>query len=479
MTFRLIPRSLKYRLLLAFLVGMVLIQAGASYLAYRLMERHTWEEFDRTLADKIEFLRTTFFFDDQGRPKWRMGEADWDRYLDKEDPDYFQFQFPDGRYIRRSKNLDGKPLPAVGQMAEIPEFTNVQLPHGSAGRAAGMLAKVKHYLTADFKGDSEPELVHIVIARSVLTVEKTLSEVRWRLLAASALGTLALMGAAFFIIRQNVKSAGELAEQIAQMPLDDAGRRFALPKAPEELDKVVGRLNALMDRVATAIENERQFTSNAAHELRTPLAGMRSTIEVALSRTRSTEEYENTLFQLKDMQWKLQRLAENLLLLARLDSGQKEFGQEQTTLKAFLRRVWKPYFDPAMDKELNVSWKIEESGAMLNLPGMLLEIVVGNLYQNAVDYSPRGSRIEVMGTVVGTRCELRIANPNPGLSREELNLMFQRFWRADKSGDPNVTSAGIGLALCKRIMEVLQGSISAELTEDQQLALHCSFPVTA
>lgn len=319
--------------------------------------------------------------------------------------------------------------------------------------------------------------IHVVVARGTSSVEEAMQEVRWRLLVAAVVGTLGLMAVAFFIIRRNVRSAGILASQIETMPLDEPGRRFELPGAPSELVKVVGRLNALMDRVAVAIENERQFTSNAAHELRTPLAGMRSTIEAALSRTRTPEEYEDTLLNLKDMQWKLQRMTENLLLLAKLDAGQSEFAEEVISLKQLLRRAWKPYFDTALDRELNIRWQVEEPEAPHRMPAALLDIVMRNLFQNVVDYSPSGGRVEIQGTIAGDTCSVGVANPNPGLGAEEVSRMFQRFWRADQSGDPNRASTGIGLALCKRILTALKGDITAEITPDGQISIQFHFPL--
>jgi two-component system heavy metal sensor histidine kinase CusS len=485
MSIRLAPRSLKYRLLLAFLVGMVTIGAGANYLAYRLMERHAWEQFDRMLAEKVHFYTSTWVFNKRGYPAFRMGRADWDRVLDLKDPDYWQVRYPapDGRSIYRFKTLKAKDLPAIGTEGTGISYQDLTLPNGKFGRAAGSIEVVKQFLEqtpegeVDFRGEFQLQPIQIVVARSGDSVEATLREVRWRLMAAAVAGTLALLGSAYLIIRRNFRTAGDLTRQIDAMGLTDTQNRFALPGAPLELEKVVGRLNALMDRVTIAIENERQFTSNAAHELRTPLAGMRSAIDLALTRTRTVAEYEDTLFKLKDMQWKLQQLTENLLLLARLDSGQREFDQEESTLRQFLRTVWKPFFDPACDKELNIAWKVEDTGTPLLLPTKLLEIVLRNIFQNAVEYSPSGGRIEISGHVADGICSVQVTNPNPGLEAQQLEQLFQRFWRADQSGNPNSSSVGIGLSLCKRIMDVLEGTISAGLTEENQVALRFSFPV--
>ncbi len=499
MTFRFVPHSLKYRLLLAFLVGMVLIEAGASYFGYRLMARHTWEEFDRMLADKVRFYQATFYFDDKGHLLSRMGEADWDRLMDESDPDYFHIRFATSRKVSlllkgdaprtpdllmHSRTLRGKDLPRVGE--EVMGYTDTLLPQGKMGRAAGALVTTKHFLTPEalkhFQTTGkatgfDPAQIHIVVARSTDSAERSLAEVRWRLFAASLAGTLALLGAGYYIIGRNLRHHSALRQQMDHLELMDPQQRFKLPRAPLELEKVVVRLNALMDRVTVAIENERQFTSNAAHELRTPLAGMRSAIDLALTRTRSAEEYEDTLYRLRDMQWKLQQLTENLLLLTRLDTGQNEIYLEESTLRQFLRTAWKPFFDKACDKEMVVAWKLSEASARLLLPTKLLEIVLRNLFQNAVEYAPAHGRIEITAAVTDGQCTLQITNPNPGLQPSQMERLFQRFWRSDQSGDPNLTSVGIGLSLCQRILTVLGGSITASLTDEQQIALRCVFPV--
>ena len=143
-----------------------------------------------------------------------------------------------------------------------------------------------------------------------------------------------------------------------------------------------------------------------------------------------------------------------------------------------MRRAWKPHFDAALDKNLNISWQVEEPESAQLLPATLLDIVARNLFQNAVDYSPEGGRIEIHGCIAEGTCSVRVANTNPGLQPEEVARMFQRFWRADQSGDPNLASTGIGLALCQRILGALKGSITAEITGDQLICIQCHFPLT-
>ncbi|MBP7950323.1 MAG: HAMP domain-containing histidine kinase [Verrucomicrobiales bacterium] len=474
---RLLPRSFKYRLLLAFFLGLFAVGAASGYLSYRLIARYTWTGFDSLLVDKLEFYKSTLFFNEKGRPGWHMGEADWDRVMDAKDPDYFVFRYPDGRFIGKSPTLGDAGLPRLGIHGEAPEFYDIKLPNGRPGRAVGALRSVQFYPHSPQRTDARPVPVHLVVARSTSSAEQTLHRLVVLLWQAGAVAMTALLGTAFLIIRRSVRPVGQLELQIESMPLADPRQRFRLKGASAEMEKVVGRLNALMDRVGAAIEHERQFTSNAAHELRTPLAGMRSAIELALNRPRKPEEYEETLLQLQEIQAKLQRLTDNLLLLARLESGQREFPREEADLGKFVRKAWKPFFDPAAEKELRLLWQIAPQPAPVVLPVTLLEIVLRNLYQNAVDYTPRGGEIEISGRVTDGQCELRVSNANPGVRLEQLPNLFQPFWRADQSGDPNQVRTGIGLALCRRILTTLDGQIAAEMDAAGRFSIALHFPL--
>ena len=226
---------------------------------------------------------------------------------------------------------------------------------------------------------------------------------------------------------------------------------------------MVARLNALMDRVATAIDHERMFTSNAAHELRNPLAAIRSRVELALSRTRSVEEYEETLDGILESQNGMQRVVDHLLLLARLESGHQvyEFSLEPVSLPKLLRKSWRPVFDRATDRHLKVAWQVTEPATDLVLPVALIEIVLRNLFDNAVSYSPEGGSILITAAETRGMVDITVANTDPGLAVKDLESTFAPFWRGNPNASGHRGNAGIGLALVRRIMESMEGRVTA------------------
>jgi signal transduction histidine kinase len=345
--------------------------------------------------------------------------------------------------------------------------------------------------------------VQVVAGRDLSALEKTLAKVR-RVLVRFGLGVMAVvLAVSALIIRRGVKPVNSLAHQIEVMPLADEGARFALPGAPSELQPVVGRLNALMDRVGAAIEHERQFASNAAHELRNPLAAMRSKIEVALSRTRKAEEYEEALENIWQSQQGMQRVVDHLLLLARLESGhrQSEFVAEAAQLGRMLKRAWRGCIDNADEKHLRVSWHVEDAETEFLAPLSLLDIVFSNLLCNAANYTPSGGEVRIFAALEGSqeppgdqlrkeysddriraagedrRCRVAVENTNPGLPEELLERTFTPFWRADPNASGHRGNAGIGLALCRRIAMTLGGTISASLTPAGMVRYDVELPV--
>ncbi len=453
------PKSLQGRLLLGIFASLTLTLSLGGLVVYRVVDSHLREEFDFALEEKLRFYETTLAIR-QGIPKWKMGQAEWARVSDPANPDYVEFWFlPQGRFISRSPGLKGSDLPRVALAGDQAVFSDLVLfGHTPVRMVSRQVIPVQDPTDV-------PIPVHIALARHTTSLQAALDEVGWFLVKTAALTVAALMLAARWIIRRGVRPVAALAGQIEAMPLVDSAARFGLPGAPSELQPVVGRLNALMDRVGAAIEHERMFTSNAAHELRNPLAAIRSRVELALSRSRSAEEYEETLEGILDSQNGMQRVVDHLLLLARLESGHavSEFAHEVASLPKLLRKAWRPVFERAEERQLKVTWQVLEPEADLLLPTALIEIVLRNLFDNAVSYSPVGGHIAISASQVGCTWHIAVANSNPGLAAADLERTFSPFWRFDPNVGGHRGNAGIGLALVRRIMDTVGGRVDAHL----------------
>ena len=474
------PRSLQNRLLLSFLVSMTAILVGGGFVIYKVIGQHLESENDALLRDRLNFFEAcTRLRSERGVviPFFNIVDVEWARISDTGNPDLVQGWVADtgkeilGKSPALAALNESLPRPAVSEGSQV--FVDHRLPDG---REARFISSVFVPLRTD--QSIAPVRIQLMVGRDLEMVNATLHKVRSFLVKIGLAVTGAVLLASLYIIRRGVRPVNALTKQIDVIPLAEDGGRFALPGAPSELQPVVGRLNALMDRVGAAIEHERQFASNAAHELRNPLAAIRSTIEVALSRTRKPEEYEETLDSIWQSQQGMQRVVDHLLLLARLESGhrQTEFITEPAGLGRLLKKAWLGCIDLAESKKLRVAWMVEDADTEMRVVVSLLNIVFTNMLENAVNYTPPGGEIRIHACIDRGRCLVTVENTNPGLTRELLEQTFAPFWRADPNASGHRGNAGIGLALCRRIADTLHGSIDATLTESGMVRYAADFP---
>jgi two-component system heavy metal sensor histidine kinase CusS len=232
---------------------------------------------------------------------------------------------------------------------------------------------------------------------------------------------------------------------------------------------VVDQLNGLMERIGGAFEREQAFASDAAHELRTPLAGLRATLELALSRPRENESLRATAEQSLEITLEMEALVATLLDLARVSALTRRPAQA-VDLAALLQTRWSAHASAAEKRGLRLEVHVPAE-ARVETDAALLGRVLDNLVENAVAYAASSSPVEVVVETGGTQ-ELagwrlsftnRVQDPDPQLAERAL----QAFWRADGSRSDTGRHAGLGLPLCRRIVETLGGTLETELVGER------------
>ncbi len=465
-------RSIHARLLLAIIASMLVALAIGESIIHELFKKRVLDDFDSALESDLTFHRFICVQEDDMVHLEYMTKKEARRQVELYNPVFVQYRFAnDTRLIHHSPNLGGNDLPAIGLGSDEMEFRTIELFNGKRARAVGMEFYPRNF-------DDQPNIkLHVVIAKELTGVLASFKKMRKLLFQVAAGLTLLLMVSISYILRRNLLPLSDLSDQIGSTPVT-GGTHFKLSGAPAELDPVVGRLNTLMDRVEGAFERERHFTANAAHELRNPLGGMRSLIELSLGGERQPEEYRDTLDKLYDIQQGMERVVENLLILARLESGEETAKQEIVPITEVLRRGWRKVFDAAEQKDLKVNWDIQNAMPPLKTARNLVSIIVRNLLDNAVDYSPDGGvvRISAHYDRLIQSATIRVANQNTSLTEEDCKKMFELFWRGDHN-DSEHRHAGLGLGLCRRIVRILQGELKARLIEgNQMIEFVCTFP---
>jgi heavy metal sensor kinase len=241
----------------------------------------------------------------------------------------------------------------------------------------------------------------------------------------------------------------------------DLHRRIELDLPPDELGELADTFNGMLARLETAFDSLRRFTADAAHELRAPLALMRTEAEVALSRPRTEEQYRTSLQTVLAEAERLGRLAEQLLMLARADAGALVAQMTKVDLPNLVDETCGRWRYLAARDEVTLVDRLPDEGYVwgdLDLLRRLLD----NLLDNALRHSSRGGKITVSCTLVDPSWEIVVADAGPGVSPEMRPLLFERFARADAARRRDTGGAGLGLALCAVIARIHTGSIALE-----------------
>jgi two-component system, OmpR family, sensor kinase len=264
---------------------------------------------------------------------------------------------------------------------------------------------------------------------------------------------LPLLGVAIWVIvgrglmpLQRVTRALDTRHPEALDPLSD--RRL-----PEEVRPVVRALNALLSRLSTALDTQKAFVADAAHELRTPLAAVQIQAQL-VARAQDDATRTEALADLHEGIARATRLAEQLLALARSEPDGK-VAQAQIDLCALLESCVRAYVLVAQDRGVDLGIDSSEP-ATVSGDADSLRVMFNNLIDNATKYTPKGGRVDVVLKVQNGHPAVEIADTGPGIPQEERERVFDRFYRVGEGADrarADVAGTGLGLAIVKRIAD--------------------------
>ena len=218
---------------------------------------------------------------------------------------------------------------------------------------------------------------------------------------------------------------------------------------PREAMPLVNELNFLFSKLHEAFGQQRRFTSDAAHELRTPLAGIKVQAELAL-RSESRKQRDQSIRQALRGVNRAARLVEQLLTLARIDPDTFERSLEASDLASLARLVLSEVKPQAEAKAVNLCLQEEHGAYVLGDLG-LLRLMVRNLLENAIRYSPSGAEVAVSVWTDDTHSNLRVDDQGPGIPIDERERVFDRFYRLPDSREPG---SGLGLSIVRRVSQI-------------------------
>jgi len=245
----------------------------------------------------------------------------------------------------------------------------------------------------------------------------------------------------------------------------DPGRTFVAGAAPVAGDGGGGAVLVLHDitDLRQADQMRRDFVANVSHELRTPLTAIRGYVEALLDEPETSERSRQFLDVIGRHSLRMERLVTDLLRLARLDANQEPADIAVCDVEQILSTVAADLEPAASAKQQRIQVSVDGAVRQARADAAKLHDIVRNLVENAVNYSPDGTDIQVVVTPADGRVRLEVLDAGPGIPQDDLTRVFERFYRVDKSrARPGAGGTGLGLAIVKHLVEVHGGDVRAE-----------------
>ena len=258
--------------------------------------------------------------------------------------------------------------------------------------------------------------------------------------------------------RRGLAPLRAIREQTQGVTAQQLNYRLPLESAPIELAELTQSLNDMLARLEEAFHRLSDFSSDIAHELRTPVSNLMTQTHVALSRARSADEYRNILESNAEEFEHMGRMISDMLLLAKADNGLVVPNRETFSLAAEVRALFDYYEALAEEKGLRLSI---EGEAQVSADRLMLRRALGNLLSNAVRHSTINTELWVRIQPSQNDILIRVENTGETIPQELLERVFDRFFRVDPSRQRSSEGAGLGLAITKSIVVSHGGTISA------------------
>ena len=389
--------------------------------------------------------------------------------------DIFEIRGADGHVVAQSSEA-GKL--SVGLTSTVPY---VDLIVDGAPYRAVVLRNVA--VLDDEESVKVPARVTVIYGSSLLAMRRQLTRLALYVAGTSLLMLLAASSLAVWGVRRGLEPLHDLAAQASAISVHNWNFRPPPPDAmASELAPLAGAIATVLDRLRESFRQQRDFTSDAAHELKTSVAILKSTLQSLGHKPRGEQEYRDGLVRLLEDCARLEDLLDRMLRLARIEqwaeSGTpREIGTAElsSTCEAAIVRMQQ------MAQARNIALELINPTALrLRADPKDLELIWVNLLENAVQYGPSGSKVAIRiqrdGAAGASVATVSVEDSGPGVEPKELPYIFDRFRRGDPSRARSTGGFGLGLAICKALVEAYGGHIEATNRPERGTAIRVQLP---
>jgi len=385
-----------------------------------------------------------------------ISEKEWkQKQFNKVDvsPAFIQFVDELGALVNKSPNLKQK------RLNYYPDSAVNELFDGKLDNLSVRQIQVPLYQNTKIIG-------YLLVAMSLEDSKMVLNNLFVILLVAYPLILLVLFLIARFIAGRSIKPISSIIETSNIITKDNLKSRIPLPQNRDELFTLSKTINNLLDRVENAIEREKQFTSDASHELRTPLAVIKGTLEVLIRKPRNEKEYHEKInFCINEVN-RLNHLVDELLLLARFENQKQTLKLESVLLNGLFLDVISRNLPLINEKQLKCIANFTKE-YYVTTDAYLFCLVINNILTNSIKYSAAKSKIifDIIENDKEISCSIN--DFGLGIPEEDLQKIFDQFYRSKSNEHPDIKGIGLGLSIVKRLCTLLQIELTIESEENK------------
>lgn len=474
-------KSIRQRLILTLLPAFVAITVAGGSILYIAVRTLLVSQFDAALDTKVRSLasQTTwtskgidFDFADEFMPEFEAGP----------NAEYFEIRLADGTVLERSRSLkmDDSIQPSPTKETAASAIWNGALPDGRPGRMAALHFQPQpdRESSGETAGETVPAAdapqATVIVARSRAEIDRPLEA-----LMAGLLGAGAVMAAALAIVVLRAVSAGlqplrRMGAAVESIDAASLSSRIDSTNVPSELRPVCIKLNELLDRLEDAFARERRFSSAAAHELRTPVAELRTMTEVSLKWPADPAAQEHVIRQALDIALQMERMIETLLRMARAQPGELAVRHENLAIQPLLRGIVHSH-EAAINRKSIALRNDVPASLVVQTDRTILTSILANLLDNAVEYTPEHDDIHIEAARNGRATDIVITNTNNALESRDMEYLSEPYWRKDAAHtDP--THCGLGLTLVQQLATAAGMMLQLSLGQSGEFVARISIP---
>ncbi|MCP4980569.1 MAG: hypothetical protein GY935_08760 [Gammaproteobacteria bacterium] len=463
--------SIRNKLNFTITASMVLVLSVAAVFLYVRVTGHVEEIFDTALYDKAHSLISLTELDEEGLEFDFAEEGVMLEFQEHAVHQYYQLWEKGVELLIKSPSLGDTDLPMLDTSLGLHQFADLALPDGRSGR----LIEINFMPRVEIEDDEEDEdygqeippakPVTMVLAReresldaTLLAIGVTVSGVILVVLILSGLLVWRLVGSGLSPLSNLARQVGDIDESNLDARLTHKGEQSI------EIAPIEDQLNHLLERLQSAFEREKRFSSNVAHELRTPLSELKTLAEVAGMVPEDPVQLAEFFRDVSAISGQMEKIVITLLELARSEAGLLRSDPENIELSRYCDEIWQHSINGQGSGKSLV--KSMPDDLVISTDRDKLGMILSNLFINAVSYSPDNAEIHILAEVRNDNVVLEVKNASINLKPEDILHMKDRFWRKQKAHDSSGHS-GLGLTLVDALARIMKLDVSLELDNQQ------------